>query len=56
MSIKTMSFEAFPEARSGAIMRTYYDYIILFGGVNVHQEYINDLWIYSIQKCKIYYS
>ncbi|CDW72651.1 f-box protein [Stylonychia lemnae] len=36
-----ITFESFPEARYGHIMETYYDYIILFGGINQKSQWQN---------------
>jgi hypothetical protein len=41
-----LSFDAFPEARHGHILATYYEYLILFGGSNIRTEFLNDLWVY----------
>ena len=42
----------YPPARHSQVLASYYDYLIMFGGIGIENRYLDDLWIYSITKGK----
>ena len=44
---------SYPQARYGHVIEQYYDYLLMFGGISFSEEqYLSDLWIYSIKQSK----
>jgi hypothetical protein len=44
----------YPPARHSQVLESYYDYLIMYGGIGIENRYLDDLWIYSIMKGKLF--
>jgi hypothetical protein len=45
-------FEGYPMPRYGHFMVSYYDTLVMYGGISLHTEYLKTLWVYQITKSK----
>ena len=46
--------DSYPQGRYGHVLSNYYDYVILFGGINSIGIFLNDLWIFDIKTKRWY--
>ena len=46
--INSMEGAIYPPGRHSHVLVSYYDYLIMYGGIGIENRYLDDLWIYSI--------
>jgi hypothetical protein len=52
IEVKSNDATFYPPARHSQVLESYYEYLIMFGGIGIENRNLDDLWIYSISKGK----